>query len=50
MEYSINLSEGNVYRTSDNAIVSPCQSVEDPDFVAYLDWVYQGNSPTIIGE
>jgi hypothetical protein len=45
--YYIILDEGKVIRVSDNKVVSPCQSAEDPDFIAYNNWVYEGNNPTI---
>ena len=45
MTYTIDLSEGTVTRNSDGQVVAPCQSSEDPDFMAYLDWVAAGNQP-----
>ena len=44
--YSINLQTCEVTRLSDGKVVAPCQSSEDPDFVAYIAWVEQGNAPT----
>lgn len=48
-DYTINLSTGEVTRVSDSKIVAPCQSPEDPDFIAYLTWIYEGNEPLVIG-
>ena len=45
MTYIMYPSTGEVVRSSDNKVVAPCQSVEDPDYVAYIDWVHAGNSP-----
>ena len=47
MSYTIILDEGVVLRDSDGVQVAPCQSAEDPDFVAYNSWVESGNQPTI---
>jgi len=46
--YEIRPSEGTVTRISDGKIVAPCQSDQDPDFRAYIDWVEAGNQPTIL--
>jgi len=46
--YEIRPSEGTVTRISDGKIVAPCQSDQDPDFRAYIDWVKAGNQPTIL--
>jgi hypothetical protein len=46
--YEIRPSEGTVTRISDGKIVAPCQSDQDPDFRAYIDWVEVGNQPTIV--
>ena len=43
--YQIQLSTGEVTRLSDGKVVAPCQSAEDPDFVAYIAWVNEGNAP-----
>ena len=45
--YVIRPAFGDVIRKSDGKTVSPCQSVDDPDFVAYLDWVNGGNQPEV---
>lgn len=46
--YTIILDEGIVVRSSDNKVVSPCQSIEDIDFIEYITWVESGNEPTIL--
>jgi len=48
MTYTIILDEGVVIRDSDGVQVAPCQSVDDPDFVAYEVWVEAGGQPTIL--
>jgi hypothetical protein len=48
MTYTIILDEGVVLRDSDGAQVAPCQSTQDPDFVAYIAWVEAGGEPTIL--
>jgi hypothetical protein len=45
--YIIILDEGLVIRESDNKVIAPCESAEDIDFIAYIDWVNAGNQPTI---
>ena len=44
--YIINTSTGIVTRISDNKQVAPAQSTDDPDYVEYVAWVAQGNTPT----
>jgi hypothetical protein len=46
--YTIILDEGTVTRDADGKVVAPCQSAEDPDFVAYIEWVEAGNTPLIL--
>lgn len=46
--YTIHLQTGEVIRDSDNVVVAPCQSAEDPSFVAYIEWVKAGNQPTVV--
>lgn len=48
MTYTIILDEGVVIRDSDGAQVSPCQSIDDPDFVAYNTWVQAGGRPAVL--
>lgn len=43
--YTIILDEGIVLRDIDSKVVSPCDSAEDIDFLAYQDWVTSGNVP-----
>jgi hypothetical protein len=45
--YRIILDEGVVLDEFDNQ-VAPCQSVDDPSFVAYNAWVAEGNQPEVI--
>jgi hypothetical protein len=45
--YTIILDQGIVRRDSDGKVVAPCQSTNDPDFVAYNDWIKAGNQPNI---
>lgn len=47
-DYTINPSEGTVTRNADGKVVAPCQSVEDPDFMAYIAWVEAGNQPDLM--
>jgi hypothetical protein len=45
--YTISVSTGEVVRVSDGVVVAPCQSADDPDFKAYIEWVMvEGNQPT----
>lgn len=45
--YTISRTTGEVVRVSDGKVVAPCQSAEDPDFLAYIRWVMvEGNQPT----
>lgn len=46
--YTIILNEGIVLRNSDGVVVSPADSTENPDFIAYQDWVNLGNEPLIL--
>lgn len=46
--YTIILNQGIVIRDSDNVIVSPADSTSNPLFVAYQEWINQGNQPTIL--
>ena len=45
--YTIILDQGIVIRDSDGKVVAPCQSAEDPDFIAYNQWVEAGGQPTV---
>ena len=45
--YTFNSSTGEVTRDSDGVVVSPCQSVDDPNYIAYIDWIKDGNQPAI---
>lgn len=45
--YTIILDEGIVIRNSDGAVVAPCQSNQDPDFLEYNAWANEGGNPII---
>jgi hypothetical protein len=45
--YTIILETGTVIRDSDGVIVSPCQSVDEPNYSDYINWVNAGNSPAV---
>lgn len=45
--YTIILDEGVVLR-DDGKVVAPCQSADDPAFVAYTEWVESGNEPVVL--
>lgn len=40
--YTLHHYDGTVTRDSDGRTVAPAQSVEEPDFVAYIAWVTAG--------
>jgi hypothetical protein len=46
--YSLDLNTGIVTLDSDGTVVAPCQSAEEPNFIAYKEWVMAGNEPNII--
>jgi hypothetical protein len=46
--YTFNSTTGEVVRDADGVVVSPCQSAEDPDFLAYVAWINEGNSPAVV--
>ena len=46
--YTMKVNLGTVTRDSDGKQIAPCQSVEDVDFIAYQEWVAQGNIPNEI--
>lgn len=46
--YTIILREGTVIRDSDGVQIAPCESAEDPEFLAYIAWVNAGNEPTLV--
>ena len=48
MAYTINIATGVVTRDSDGKQVAPCQSPAEPDHVAYVQWVEDGNEPTMV--
>ena len=44
--YSYYPDYSSVVRDSDRIRVAPCQSVDDPDYAAYVAWVEEGNIPS----
>lgn len=46
--YTMKVNLGTVTRDSDGKQIAPCQSVDDVDFIAYQEWVAQGNIPNEI--
>lgn len=47
--YTIILDQGIVIRDSDGVIVSPADSVDNPDFIEYNTWAQtEGNYPTVL--
>lgn len=47
MSYAIYPARGVVVRIADGVVVAPAQSVEDPDYLAYVAWVEAGNAPAL---
>ena len=47
MTYTFIRDEGVVV-DADGVQVAPCQSVEDPAFVAYQEWIAAGGEPIVI--
>lgn len=48
MSYTLHVQTGTVTRDIDGLEVAPCQSADDPEFVAYIQWVEAGNEPRIV--
>lgn len=48
--YTLNITTGIVTKDSTGVQVAPAQSTDDVDYVAYIDWVNEGNSPTEVVE
>lgn len=46
-DYTIRPAFGTVTRNSDGKVVAPCQSNQDPDFVAYVEWAEAGGQPDV---
>lgn len=46
--YTLDLSTGNVTRNSDGKQVAPCNDVNDPDYVAYVQYANSGGEVTSI--
>ena len=47
MKYIIILDEG-VVLDENNIQVAPCQSIEEPAFAAYQEWISEGNLPLVL--
>jgi len=45
--YTVSISEGTVTR-DDGVVVAPCQSIDEPDFAAYIAWIVAGGEPLIV--
>jgi hypothetical protein len=45
--YTFFLDRGVVIRDSDEKIIAPCASLNDPDFIEYKNWISRGNSPKV---
>ncbi len=44
--YTISQTTGEVVRVADGKVISPCQSADDADFKAYIEWVMlEDNQP-----
>lgn len=43
MSYTLHIQSGSVTRDTDGVEVAPAQSVTDPDYVAYIQWIEAGN-------
>ncbi len=46
--YLIDEKTCRVIRVADGKIVAPAQSIDDADYMEYLNWVSYGNNPIII--
>ena len=48
MSYTLHIQTGTVTRDFDGFEVAPCQSADDPEFIAYIQWVEAGNEPRVV--
>lgn len=46
--YTMINDEGIVIRDADEVQVAPADSVDDPEYAAYVAWVNEGNQPTVL--
>lgn len=46
--YTLCEFDGTVTHNETGAVVLPCQSVDDPEFIAYNEWINAGNEPIIV--
>lgn len=42
MTYTLHIQSGTVTRDADGVEVAPAQSVTDPDYSAYVEWINAG--------
>lgn len=45
--YTLYYHTGEVFRNSDNVLIAPTSDPENPDYIAYTEWVTAGNLPSI---
>lgn len=48
--YTLHIQAGTVTRDIDGFLVAPAQDVNAPEYLEYMEWVNQGNSPTVLDE
>lgn len=48
MTYTLHIQSGTVTRDADGVEVAPAQSVTDPDYSAYVEWINAGNVPRTV--
>lgn len=48
MSYTLHIQSGSVTRDADGVQVAPCQSADDPEFIAYNAWIEAGNEPRVV--
>lgn len=48
MTYTFHIQSGTITRDADGVEVAPAQSVTDPDYVAYVEWINAGNVPRTV--
>lgn len=48
MSYTHILDESVVIRDSDGAVVMPCISAQNPDYLGYVEWCKKGNKTSVI--
>lgn len=48
--YTLHIQAGTVTRDIDGILVAPAQDPNAPEYLEYVAWVNQGNSPSILDE